>query len=445
MSQHQITVERPWKGIPTKQLVNIETGQTEVFVKDFPFPDIPVAESGADNKWKITDENELLKRYNNKNPTKQLPDTKELEKEFNNSGVKQFNNDRADVINKNSQENTKTYLATKPNPVPGTIDPKTGIKVGQTAPQAGISTTSPGPEFGTNLSEAIGEKGETRNKFPNLKYPINLKSESQDVIKFNMVEYKPKKFQAERLEFDPRPIFKEKDKRIIGIVTLPIPAGISDMNACNWGGGEITAFNAGLQNIAMKSISGGGTSGTAEVTKLLEGISGNIAEVKAAITAAFTANATSTNQVLQRTSGLVINQNLELLFGGPTLRPFSFTFKMSAREEGEAKEIRSIIRFFKQGMSPIRTQSSLFLKTPHTFQIQYRHKNEEHKFLNKFKECALTSFSVNYTPEGQYATYTDGAMVSYEMQMQFTELEPIFNDDYTQGTGSSGPDTEIGY
>lgn len=430
MSEHQITVERPWKGIPTKQLVNIETGQTEVFVRDFPFPDIPVAESGADNKWKITDENELLKRYNIKN-SKNLTG-KELQKEFNNSGVKQFNNDRADVINKNSQENTKTYLATKPNPVPGTIDPKTGIKVGQTAPQAGISTTPPGPGFGTNLSTGIGEKNKTRNDFSkNLKYPINLKSESQDVIKFNMVRYEPKKFQAEKLEFEER----KENRQIIGTVVLPIPAGISDMNACNWGGQDINAFEAGTQNLAMTGMTGAGFVDTFK--KLAEGIQGSNAEVKAAITAAFTASATSTNQVLQRTSGLVINQNLELLFGGPTLRPFSFTFKMSAREKGEAEEIRSIIRFFKQGMSPIRTQSSLFLKTPHTFQIQYRHKNEEHKFLNKFKECALTSFSVNYAPEGQYATYTDGAMVSYEMQMQFTELEPIFNDEYPKDNDAS--------
>ena len=438
----QITVERPWANIPTKQLVNTETGQTEVFILN-PLGNEKVAEAGENNVWTITDKQKLLNRYNQQNPTKTLPNTKELDKVFYTSGTKQFNADRADVINKNSTDNDKTRFATKVNPVPGVKDPKTGITAGQTAPQAGISTTPPGPEFGTNLSKGIGEKVGTRNKFPNLKYPINLKSESQDVIKFNMVRYEPKKFQAERLEFDPRNIVKEKDKRIIGTVVLPIPAGISDMNACNWGGQDINAFEAGTQNLAMSGMKGGATEFVDTFKKLAEGIQGSNAEVKAAITAAFTASATNTNQVLQRTSGLIINQNLELLFGGPTLRPFSFTFKMSAREEDEAKEIRSIIRFFKQGMSPIRTQSSLFLKTPHTFQIQYRHKNEEHKFLNKFKECALTSFSVNYTPEGQYATYTDGAMVSYEMQMQFTELEPIFNDEYLNSENAK--DTEIGF
>ena len=313
------------------------------------------------------------------------------------------------------------------------------------------SPTGAGASAGTKIDgDAIlkvfeEEKKGTRNNFPKLTYPINLKSKFQDVIKFNMVKYEPKKFQAEKLEFDPRNIAGGTNRQIIGTVTLPIPAGISDMNACNWGGGDMNALEASLGSIAGAGVQGGGASASAEFTKLVEGVSKNSAGVKAAVTKMFVEKAVGSTGFFTRTTGLVVNSNLELLFSGPTLRPFNFTFKMSAREYGEAKEIRSIIRFFKQGMSPIRTQSSLFLKTPHTFQIQYRHKNEEHKFLNKFKECALTSFSVNYTPEGQYATYTDGAMVSYEMQMQFTELEPIFNDDYTQGTGSSGPDTEIGY
>ena len=313
------------------------------------------------------------------------------------------------------------------------------------------SPTGAGTSAGTKIDgDAIlkvfeEEKKGTRNNFPKLTYPINLKSEFQDVIKFNMVKYEPKKFQAEELEFGKRTTATVggKGRQIIGTVTLPIPAGISDMNACNWGGGDMNAFDAALGSVATKGVESGLGGATEEFGRLLDGIKGSTAEIKAAVTKIFVEKAVGSTGFFTRTTGLVVNSNLELLFGGPTLRPFSFTFKMSAREEGEAKEIRSIIRFFKQGMSPIRTQSSLFLKTPHTFQIEYLHKGKEHKFLNKFKECALTSFSVNYTPEGQYATYTDGAMVSYEMQMQFTELEPIFNDEYKNSENAK--DTEIGF
>jgi hypothetical protein len=50
---------------------------------------------------------------------------------------------------------------------------------------------------------------------------------------------------------------------------------------------------------------------------------------------------------------------------------------------------------------------------------------------------------VSYTPEGQYATFDDGAMVSYQITMQFQELEPIFNDDYSALDNDA--DTQIGY
>jgi len=136
------------------------------------------------------------------------------------------------------------------------------------------------------------------------------------------------------------------------------------------------------------------------------------------------------SQLLTRRTGAVLNPNMELLFQGPQLRDFTFQFKLSPRSKVDADEIIKIIRFFKQGMAPIRSQSRLFLKSPHTFQLQYLHRNEDHKFLNKFKECALQGCTVAYG-EGQYSTYEDGMQSSYNMQLSFKELEPVFNDEYT--------------
>ena len=125
-----------------------------------------------------------------------------------------------------------------------------------------------------------------------------------------------------------------------------------------------------------------------------------------------------------------MNPNMELLFGGPQLRSFGFTFKFSPRNAQEAKVLIDIIRFFKQGMAPQKTAEGLFLKTPRTWMLQYLHEGREHKFLNKFKECALQSFSVNYTPDGNYSTFRDGVMTAYELTMSFGELEPVFSTDY---------------
>ena len=185
---------------------------------------------------------------------------------------------------------------------------------------------------------------------------------------------------------------------------------------------------------------------------IIEGIKQNNSAVNMAIDATVASQAVGTNinSVLGRFGGSIINPNLELLFQRPSLRPFTFQFKMSPRSKGEAEEITKIIRFFKQGMAPIREESRLFLKTPHTFRIKYVQlgSQNESPFLNKFKECALLSCSVQYTPEGNYAPYEDGAMSSYQMSLQFKELEPVYNDDYEKDGNSASSNSvpaEIGF
>jgi hypothetical protein len=310
----------------------------------------------------------------------------------------------------------------------------------------GKATTSPSGE-NTGPAQKEGEKdlgsqnSKTREKFSQtLKYPSTLKSEHQDVIKFKMVKYRPRKLSTGG---DLNPVQDRTAQDIIGIVTLPIPSGISDATVANWNSDEFTPLQALGADIANTAITQGFKEGADVAGKGAESAASNSGDLKTLIANSFVQAATGTQNLLSRTKGAVVNPNMELLFLGPQLRPFNFTFKLSARSQREAQEIRSIIRFFKQGMSPIRTPANLFLKAPHTFQIEYLHRNKPHSYLNKFKECALQSFTVDYTPEGQYSTFTDGAMVSYQISMQFQELEPIFNDDYTSIDQNN--DTYIGY
>lgn len=172
--------------------------------------------------------------------------------------------------------------------------------------------------------------------------------------------------------------------------------------------------------------------------------SGAIPELQTGFAALFAGQAAGVKGLLARTEGAVLNPNTELLFQGPALRSFSFTFKLSPRSEKEAKTVRSIIRFFKQGMAVQRTQSELFLKAPNIFKLTFlKGEKDEHTFLPKIKLCALLSCSVNYTPEGNYATFRDSSMVSYDMTLTFNELDPVFNDEY--GNAENAVDTNIGY
>ena len=84
----------------------------------------------------------------------------------------------------------------------------------------------------------------------------------------------------------------------------------------------------------------------------------------------------------------------------------------------------------------VKNDGSLFLRAPNTFFIKYLGKNDDEegsnlkKSLNKIKECALLSCSVNYTPQGTYMTFEDGSMVSYVIDLKFSEIVPLYDKDY---------------
>jgi hypothetical protein len=258
-------------------------------------------------------------------------------------------------------------------------------------------------------------------------YPANLAQSHQDIIKFNLIEYIPGGIPGGTTGGGGRPAAGN----ILGTVVLPVPNNISDTNAVDWGADSMSAVQAAVAAAAFETIGSGFGAGMESAGKSLNDFANNPA-TKDLVKAEFTAAAMQGEgaKLLSRASGQIINPNLELLFNAPTLRPFSFTFKLAARSESEGQTILNILRFFKKGMSPQRTPGNLFLKSPNTFTIQYMKGTTDNPNIGRIKECALQSVSTSYTPAGQYATFSDGVMVSYSLQMTFTELEPIFNEDY---------------
>ena len=270
-------------------------------------------------------------------------------------------------------------------------------------------------------------------------FPEAIRTTRQDIIKFNMMKYRPKDFDQEKFGFGER----EKGD-IIGTVILPIPSGIADNQAVSWGSDSMNAMQAALAQAALDGILEGPGRAVDSLVDSAKKVAKNSGESGQGLARTLAGMASGNQNLLTRTSGAVLNPNMELLFGGPVLRPFSFSFNLAPRIKKEGELVVKLIRFFKQGMAPIRSKSNLFLKSPHTFQLEYKYRGgggeSDHAFLNKFKECALQGFGVQYTPTGNYSTFGDGVMTQYQITMSFTELEPIFNDDY-----SKLPENSIGF
>ena len=285
------------------------------------------------------------------------------------------------------------------------------------------------------------KEGTRLDGFPTLVFPEGLDSVDRDVLKIDMLRYIASGFGSIKDGGGMKSMGGGRGdlwkKKMIGSVTLPVPGGISDTNAVDWGSGTMNPIQAAAANFALTSLQEGFAKGAEAAVGSLEEAKKGGADVKKGIASMIAGSATQIGkQALQRGEGMVLNPNMEVLFNGPQLRTFGFSFKLSPRSQQEAQTVVKIIRFFKQGMSPIRSQTNFYLKAPHTFRLKYLNRagGGQQKYLNQFKECALQNATVQYTPDGNYNTFVDGVMTSYSLQLTFAELTPIYNDDYGEGS-----------
>jgi hypothetical protein len=288
-------------------------------------------------------------------------------------------------------------------------------------------------------------------------FPTTLRTgnDGQDFLKIDMMAFKPTKLKGSMSLGEGQGSAslgisdRDPDRQSIGTVILPIPGGIQDSQQVTWNEDTINPMQLALANIALDTIGKSVKEGAQTASDLVKSALKSD-DTKTALGTYIASQATGgATNLLTRTTGAIMNPNMELLFSAPNIRNFSFAFTLAPRSREEAKTVIKIIRFFKQGMSPIRSKSRLFLKSPHTFRLAYKRNGSEssgfgvndHPYLNKFKECAMGSFNVNYTPNGAYSTYDDGVMTAYQINMNFREMNPIYNDDYGNTTFPS----EIGF
>ena len=254
---------------------------------------------------------------------------------------------------------------------------------------------------------------------------------------------------------------KNSNKESKGTILLPIPSNISDTNSVSYESSSLNSIAGAAVGAVVETMKSGdaytgsfGEGLTATKDALKKGASdinaavGGLDETKGFITRFLASKAVgiaginiTPNQILARSEGRILNPNMELLFNGPGLRSFRFQFKLTPRGPKERDEVEAIIRTFKKHMAPKVSANGTFLKTPDIFELRYRKGNGEHPFLNKFKQCFLSTVNVNYTGEGTYATYDDGTPVSMIMDLNFQEIEPIYDTDYDEYKTGSG----VGY
>ena len=270
-------------------------------------------------------------------------------------------------------------------------------------------------------------------------YPLD-RHDTQDYMLFEVLKYTPRGLKNSDGSGGPLKSRANKtdkgERKPIATISLPIPANIQDNNVVDWQKNDIDEMQKQMASLTSSAIEGNISEGVKEVENTVKK-DGSLKAITAGLK-----NTITGVKAMQREKGAVFNENTELLFNGPGMRSFSFSFRLSPRSAKEAKMVRRIIRTFKESMSAKKSKQFFFIKAPNTYWISYMSgiTKELHPWLNKIKECALTNMTVQYAPDGNYSTFSDGSMTSYMMQLSFKEIEPVFNTDYEEGEKD-----EIGY
>ena len=252
---------------------------------------------------------------------------------------------------------------------------------------------------------------------------------------------------------------------LLGSVLLPMPKA-TDVNGVEWGKSELTISGLAAVGLTDKLTGGGRLAGKSaeeaqndkEIKKQIEanrGLNPDGSSVKQFGSALYAQTISKiagfafgtdldVDTYLARSGGRVLNPNAEMLFQGPVIRDFNFSFLMIARSQREGDEIRKIIRFLKLGMAP-KFRSTTYLKNPDIFTLQYKNGLSDNDILNTVNRfnpggLALTTMAVDYAPNGYWSAYRDSQPVAVKMDLSFTELRPIYEQDQLDT-----PENSVGY
>lgn len=248
--------------------------------------------------------------------------------------------------------------------IPGTVNVSPPQQPNQDqidAAKAKNAVANPSTIDGTNGTITVGTATGKQRTFENLYYPVDLEKNKQDRIKFSMIEYAPAKINP---ILGQKTITRNFTKTINGSVTLPIQPSITDSNSVDWSGATLNAIQAKTAGASMTlmnqpNLEMFGRTGVTLLEEALKELATN-GSYSNAFKVIMAQEAVGAQNLLSRATGAILNPNLELLFNGPSLRPFAFTFRMSPRDATEAKQVKKIIRFFKQGMAVKTTTEDIF-------------------------------------------------------------------------------------
>lgn len=313
---------------------------------------------------------------------------------------------------------------------------------------------------------------------PPLVFPSVINSAGFDCVKFEFCTYSTPYSTGDRKSTSP--ITEEEFKktarsydalefekieptldRSLSVIYLPMPSDINSNVVGNWNGKDLT----GLAQVALLTagktiggiITGNGKQSIGGLANLIkpetlkkaggglaadavEGL-GNILQKVPGLGANLTGN-----DLLQLTTGSIVNPNTELLYSGTNLRTHQYDFKLIPQSIDESTSIRNIIKTFQVAAAPKRNAAAFgglgrnFIGLPNLCKVTYLTKIGNslvtNEYLPQYKVSALMSVNVSYITDSNFMSYKDGQPVGVALRISLQETKLAFSEDYSKGYGS---------
>lgn len=144
-------------------------------------------------------------------------------------------------------------------------------------------------------------------------------------------------------------------------------------------------------------------------------------------------NGITQNSMAQAATARVPNPNLTLLFRGVNFRQFRYSFMLYPYNQSEATDIYNIVKTIRMGALPELSAGGMLFKYPNEYEISYMFEGSPNPWLHKFKRCAITDITIDYTGAGIWTMTRDGFPTYISLTLQFDEIEIVTRKDVDNG------------
>jgi len=210
------------------------------------------------------------------------------------------------------------------------------------------------------------------------------------------------------------------------VVVLPIPTNLTDNFSVSYNDAKLGAVTGALVETGVRILQGNQNLVSKETGSTVAAAAG----VAAREQISRIGGEALTNNI-DKAVGAVPNPHLAAIFQDIGLREHNFTFRFSPKNANESRTLKNIIKNIKIRILPGASGGSgatgpLFT-FPDTVDVSFGPKEE---IPYKFQRCVVTSFNVNYSPNGTPSFFKDGSPTDIEMSISLKEVRVFTREDF---------------